>query len=943
MSKQDSLPPFSPVRLSPLRRRPAGSDQPLKRMMSFLHAPFAGLIDLLRLTLAILIVVLLLALFGVRVPTTAPNPAIAAAPPGRTTVTTTTVTIPTYVVEPALVQEFNPTYNMPYYRLNRDLYDPGRVEDRTYTLIVLENDYLKLTVLPELGGRIYQAIFKPTGNNMFYQNPVLKPSPWGPPEMGWWLAVGGMEWGLPVEEHGYEWGIPWQYQISGLTDTQAGTGTQVGTGGVQVTVWDTDADDRLRAMVTITLLDGQALFHVTPSLENPTDQPIDYKFWLNAMLAPGPANAPGENLRIIMPTDQVTVHSTGDPRLPGPWDAIGWPNYNGVDWSRLGNWRQWFGFFQRPQAAGDFQAVYDEDYDEGVVRAYDSDVAKGAKFFAFGWGADAISPDLYTDDGSAYVEMHGGVAPTFADTHRLEPGQRITWGEQWYPVAGLGGLTWANTHVALHIEARSGEARLHVATSSPRPDMRVLLLRQDGSQVFFDEALSQIMPDQAYHSPWINTSPLSPSDLAMLVYEGDTLLAAYRYEGQLPPPPSTPPPTPTETSTPSPTPTVQPPTETPTPAPTWTGRILRQMPIGGWPSVVRVWVRGQYGLPVIIRSAAGGWSTTTTVGTKPEYGPDALEFAPLGPGAYVVEPQGLGVQVTVDLAPGTIAEILFEQIVPPTAPPPTATPTPTPVPTPMPTPSAQPPTGTATPSPTATGAPPPTAMPTPTLTPTPTFGPSPTATLTPGWIGRELDPIVISGWSSVVRVWVRGQYGLPVTIAAAEGGWSTVNTVGSKPEYGPDALEFAPLGPGRYTITPQGLGVSVTIDLPPGRVAQVIFEQSGAGTPIPTPTPTPIPTPTPPPGMWRVRIPTNTIIPGTWFGVVRVSVQGQVGTLVRIASAGGGWSTTNRTGTKPEYGPTFLEFAPLGGGTYIITAEGIPVNATLELEQGGLAVVLFER
>jgi hypothetical protein len=192
---------------------------------------------------------------------------------------------------------------------------------------------------------------------------------------------------------------------------------------------------------------------------------------------------------------------------------------------------------------------------------------------------------------------------------------------------------------------------------------------------------------------------------------------------------------------------------------------------------------------------------------------------------------------------------------------------------------------------------------------------------------------------------VRGRYGLPVTIAAAENGWSTVNYVGSKPEYGPDALEFAPLGPGRYVITPQGLGVSVTVDLPPGQVAQVLFEPAGPGTPLPTPTLTPAPTPTqtPPPGAWYVRIPTNTTIPGTWFGVVRVSVQGQIGTLVRISSADGSWSTTNRTGTKPEYGPTFLEFAPLGAGSYIITAEGIPVSATLELGQGGLAVVLFER
>ena len=84
-------------------------------------------------------------------------------------------------------------------------------------------------------------------------------------------------------------------------------------------------------------------------------------------------------------------------------------------------------------------------------------------------------------------------------------------------------------------------------------------------------------------------------------------------------------------------------------------------------------------------------------------------------------------------------------------------------------------------------------------------------------------------------------------------------------------------------------------------------------------------------------------MPGNWFGVVRVSVQGQVGTLVRISSADGSWGIVNRTGTKPEYGPTFLEFAPLVAGPYVITAEGIPVSGALEWGQGGLAVVLFER
>jgi hypothetical protein len=910
VSSQEPPPRFSPARMSPLRTSRTSFILERWRFFSLRRT------HLISLAPFFLAAITLFALLGFQLPTITPGPASAASPYGHTTVSTTTITIPAHVVEAALVEEFNSTYNMSYYRLDRSRYDPSRVEDRTFTLIVLENEYLKLTILPELGGRVYQAIFKATGNNLFYQNPVLKPSPWGPPEMGWWLAVGGIEWGLPVDEHGYEWGIPWRYTISDLAD------------GVRVAVWDTDADGRLRTMVSITLLDDQALFHVTPSIENPTDQPVDYKFWLNAMLAPGPENTPSQDLHFVMPGDAATVHSTGDPRLPDASEAMSWPVYNGVDWSRLGNWRGWFGFFQRARAAGDFQAVYDEGFDEGMVRAYNSDVAQGVKFFGFGWGDDALPPDLYTDDGSSYVEMHGGIAPTFAETHRLEPGGRITWNEQWYPVAGLGGLTWANNQMALHLDGGPDQAQVHVTTSSPRPNMRVLLLRRNDETIIFDDLVAQTLPGQPYHSPWIDTPGLSTSDLAVLVYSGQMLLGAYQFEGELPIP--TPAPTATRTITPVPS---------PVPTPAYTGRLLRQVPVGGWVSVVRVWVRGQYGLPATIRSADGSWNAVNYVGTKPEYGPDALEFAPLGPGPYVVEPQGLGAEVAVDLAPGVVAEILFE---PSGRASPTSTPTMPQTSTLTPTLTVtQPPTVIPTPTPTA-----PTSTPSPTIAPTPTPTSTPTPTVTPspsaGWVGRVLDPIETGGWTGVVRAWVRGRYGLPVTIEAADDGWSTVNYIGSKPEYGPDALEFAPLGPGRYVITPQGLGTSVTIDLLPGQIAQVVFEPTGPSTPMPTPTPSPSRTPTPPPGVWHVRIPTNTAIPGTWFGVVRVSVQGQVGTLVRISSEDGSWGTTNRTGTKPEYGPTFLEFAPLGAGTYVITTEGIPASATLELAQGGLAVVLFE-
>ncbi|UCC64107.1 MAG: DUF5107 domain-containing protein, partial [Anaerolineae bacterium] len=340
---------------------------------------------------------------------------------------TTGVTLNTYPYADYLSTRHNETYNVDYAWLNWDAYNDAspRPAPQGYELLVVENDYLKLTFLPQLGGRLYQAIFKPTGNNELYGNSVIKPTGWGPPEQGWWLGAGGMEWGLPVEEHGYEWGVPWQAQTVNAAD------------GITVTLRDSADPDRLRAAVSVYLPADRSYFVVRPRIENARDRPLTYKYWTYAMLAPGPANTVSPDLRFIYPAEEVTVHSTGDPALPGEGQAMSWPEYGGRDMSRLGNWRDWLGFFERPAAQGDFTAVYDPSVDEGMVRVFPSDRARGAKGFAFGW-QKALPASLWTDDGSYYVEMHGGVAPTFWDSASLDAGDVYQWEETWYPVAGIG-------------------------------------------------------------------------------------------------------------------------------------------------------------------------------------------------------------------------------------------------------------------------------------------------------------------------------------------------------------------------------------------------------------------------------------------------------------------------------------------------------------------------
>jgi uncharacterized repeat protein (TIGR01451 family) len=363
--------------------------------------------------------------------------------PGSASFQIASLSIPTYPYADHLTTEYNSTYNMTYPVLDWGSYHGTSTTPVDYELLVLENDYLRVTLLPELGGRVYQMIYKPTGHNELYQNPVIKPNHWGPTEQGWWIAAGGIEWCLPVDEHGYEWGEPWSYDV--ITSTA----------GVTVTLRDTTASDRIRATVTIHLPADQAYLSITPRIENPTGHDIDYKYWSNAMLTPGEANTVGADLRFIFSAEQMMVHSSGDERVPPSGGVMDWPVHNGVDFSRLGNWDEWIGFFEYPQAQGGFIGVYDTTADEGVARVFPPDVAQGAKGFGMGWGHQ-IEPNIWTDGGSTYVELHGGVAPTFWDTASLPAGQAIEWTEVWYPVGDIGTLSAATANGALGVRESGG-------------------------------------------------------------------------------------------------------------------------------------------------------------------------------------------------------------------------------------------------------------------------------------------------------------------------------------------------------------------------------------------------------------------------------------------------------------------------------------------------------
>jgi hypothetical protein len=388
-------------------------------------------------------------------PTPTAGPTFTPAPP-PVAVWEGTITLPTYGWEQALVPTTPDDPAYPYPRL--DFAAVTGPAPRIYTAVFIQNDYVQLAVVPELGGRILRWTDRTTGRQLFYANPVVKPTRWG--YRGWWFATGGIEWAFPTEEHGLNEYRPWEYQLLW--------------NGVRV--WDTEDRTGMTVEVTIQLPAGSSRVAITPHITNPTSEAQSFQFWANAMLTLSGVNAPSPDLTFVLPASQVILHSTGDGSLPAPGSAMDWPVHAGRDFSRYAEWRSYLGVFAPQAADAGFAGAYDLGADQGIVRVAPSWV-RGVKIFCLG----DLGSELWTDDGSRYFELWTGLTQSFWDETTLQPGGSVGWTEHWYAVSGLGGYTWANAEAAVRLAPVGDGTQVAVTTVTPR--QVVVVLRRGGVEV----------------------------------------------------------------------------------------------------------------------------------------------------------------------------------------------------------------------------------------------------------------------------------------------------------------------------------------------------------------------------------------------------------------------------------------------------------------------------
>ena len=169
-------------------------------------------------------------------------------------------------------------------------------EDVTYRAVILENDYLYVMVLPELGGRIQRAYDKTNGYDFVYYNRVIKPALVG--LAGPWIS-GGIEFNWP-QHHRPDTFMPVDFCLREDPD-----------GSASVILGDTDRINGTRAVLTITLHPDKAYIELNGRLFNPTDFPQTFLWWAN------PAVSVNEHTFSVFPPDVNAVMDHGK-RAPSP-------------------------------------------------------------------------------------------------------------------------------------------------------------------------------------------------------------------------------------------------------------------------------------------------------------------------------------------------------------------------------------------------------------------------------------------------------------------------------------------------------------------------------------------------------------------------------------------------------------------------------------------------
>ncbi|WP_051392764.1 DUF5107 domain-containing protein [Glycomyces arizonensis] len=392
---------------------------------------------------------------------------------------------------------------------------------RDWDAVHLENEYVRLMVLPELGGRVHIGLDKTRGHDFFYRNEVVKPALVG--LLGPWIS-GGVEFNWP-QHHRPATHLPTETSIESDEDGS-------------VTVWCSDHDPfaRMQGMHGLRLRPGSALIELRGHLVNRTDDVQTFLWWANV------AAEANDDYQSFFPTDVRVVAdhakraTTTFPAAEGRYYGVDYParrTPERPDGDRL----DWYRNIPVPTSymclgtEDDFFGGYDHGARAGFVHWADHRIAPGKKQWTwgnapFGWAWDAH----LTDTGGPYVELMAGVftdnQPDFA---YLKPGETKTFSQYWYPIQDTGPVHQATREAAVRLDFDPQDdgtrVRIAAAVTAPRPGARVVL--RSGDRVLHEAAVD-LAPGAPYVHEAVIDAAVEPGECELAVEHGGETLIAWR-------------------------------------------------------------------------------------------------------------------------------------------------------------------------------------------------------------------------------------------------------------------------------------------------------------------------------------------------------------------------------------------------------------------------------
>ncbi|RQO69819.1 DUF5107 domain-containing protein [Pedobacter sp. KBW06] len=388
--------------------------------------------------------------------------------------------------------------------------------DKEYTAVYIENEFLKIMVLPELGGRIQRAFDKVRNRDFIYYNQVIKPALVG--LTGPWIS-GGIEFNWPQHHR------PSTFDGVDFTIEEHADGSK--------TIWVNELElmTRTKGMAGFTLYPDKAYLEVKGKIYNRTPFPQTFLWWAN------PAVKVNDHYQSVFPPDVYAVFDHGKR------DVSDFPIATGTYYKKDYAPGTDISCYKNIPVPTSYMAIrsdynfiggYEHDTEAGMLHVANHHIAPGKKQWTWGNSDFGQSWDRnLTDEDGPYIELMTGVfTDNQPDFSWLQPNEEKTFEQYFMPYAKVGAVKNASKEAMLNVEINQNTVDIKVYATSAYPSAVIKLFL---NEVLADTSVFDLSPSSIFEKSISLNTTVRQESISVRVESADhKLLISYEQEETVP-------------------------------------------------------------------------------------------------------------------------------------------------------------------------------------------------------------------------------------------------------------------------------------------------------------------------------------------------------------------------------------------------------------------------